>query len=113
MVGNVIFMYSYYKDSGEKAEEFYIMKTYVVTSMRKYEREESTFFPNLINQQDLKNASIEWFKKISGDDYRDINELKYWFVEIEISDDFNAAAITCPESGEWKVVPNLYPSNRP
>lgn len=104
MMGNVIFMYNYYKDSDEKALIFHIMKTYVVTTGTVYEKDETKDLPNLADR-DLKNESIKWFKEISGDDYRHIDKLEYWFVKIEIPNNFNADAITCPERGEWKILP--------
>lgn len=113
MIGNVIFMYSYYKDSGEKVPTFYIMKTFVATTGTIYEINETGSFPNIINDQELNAESIKWFQEKFAKEYSHINNFKYHFVEIEISDDFNAAAITCPEREDWEVAPNLYPSNRP
>lgn len=100
-------MYNFYKDSGEKASTFYILKTYVVTTGATYEKDETKDFPDLFNQSDLKNKSIEWFEEKFREEYSHIDKFEYRFVEIKISDDFNAATITCPKKEEWEMLPKV------
>ena len=71
----------------------------------------------LINHQELKEAAIKWFEenfteKTTGK-YGYVDHFNYYFVEIKILEGFDSKKLNCPARSEWKVVPNLYPSNRP
>lgn len=109
---DVVFVYDYYQETKKDIPEFLIIKTFVGG-----DAEENTFSSKLINHQELKEAAIKWFEenfteKTTGK-YGYVDHFNYYFVEIKILEGFDSKKLNCPARSEWKVVPNLYPSNSP